>query len=108
MNFDFQQMKPVMQRDMDAVLQHYPTDLDHIRAQFLTGGDAYERKRVLVEFARRTGNTVFVSDYIYSEAREFDETTECYRRTLAMLDRTLAAECDQVVEVTFGMKYLYK
>ena len=62
----------------------------------------------LLEFARRTGNTVFVSDYIYSEARTFDETTECSRRTLAMLDRTLAAECDQVVEVTFGMKYLYK
>ena len=62
----------------------------------------------LLEFARLTGNTVFVSDYIYSEARTFDETTECYRRTLAMLDRTLAAECDQVIEVTFGMKYLYK
>ena len=62
----------------------------------------------LLEFARQTGNTVFVSDYIYSEARDFDETTECYRRTLAMLDRTLAAECDQVIEVTFGMKYLYK
>ena len=62
----------------------------------------------LLKFARQTGNTVFVSDYIYSEARDFDETTECYRRTLAMLDRTLAAECDQVIEVTFGMKYLYK
>lgn len=62
----------------------------------------------LLEFARRTGNTVFVSDYIYSEARTFDETTEVYRKTLAMLDQAMARECDQVVEVTFGMKYLYK
>lgn len=62
----------------------------------------------LLEFAKITGNTVFVSDYIYSEARTFDETTECYRKTLAFLDRTLARECDQVIEVTFGMKYLYK
>ena len=62
----------------------------------------------LLDFARSTGNTVFVSDYIYSEARDFDETTECYRKTLARLDRALAAECDQVIEVTFGMKYLYK
>lgn len=62
----------------------------------------------LLEFARTTGNTVFVSDYIYSEARTFDETTEAYRKTLGMLDRTLAHECDQVIEVTFGMKYLYK
>ena len=62
----------------------------------------------LLEFARRTGNTVFVSDYIYSDARDFEETTETYRKTLAMLDRTLAAECGQVIEVTFGMKYSYK
>lgn len=62
----------------------------------------------LLEFARSTGNTVFVSDYIYSDAQSYEETTECYKRTLAMLDRTLAQVCDQVVEVTFGMKYLYK
>lgn len=62
----------------------------------------------LKEFASRTGNTVFVSDYIYSDARKFDEFTETYRKTLAHLDRTLANVCDQVIEVTFGMKYLYK
>jgi adenosylcobinamide kinase/adenosylcobinamide-phosphate guanylyltransferase len=62
----------------------------------------------LTEFARRTGNTVFVSDYIYSDANQFDEFTETYRKTLAMLDRTLAGCCDQVIEVTYGFKYKYK
>ena len=27
---------------------------------------------------------------------------------LALLDRTLAGLCDQVIEVSFGMKYYYK
>ena len=62
----------------------------------------------LTEFAARTGNTVFVSDYIYSDANKFDEFTETYRKTLALLDRTLAAACDQVIEVTYGFKYTYK
>ena len=62
----------------------------------------------LSEFANRTGNTVFVSDYIYSDGRLFDEYTENYRRGLALIDRTLAALCDQVVEVSYGFKYLYK
>lgn len=62
----------------------------------------------LTQFAKSTGNTVFVSDYIYSDARQFDDFTETYRKSLAMLDRTLAKQCDQVIEVTFGLKYLYK
>ena len=62
----------------------------------------------LTEFARQTGNTVFVSDYLYADGCRFDETTEAYRRGLALLDRTLACLCDQVIEVSFGMKYYYK
>ena len=62
----------------------------------------------LTEFAKRTGNTIFVSDYIYSDANRFDEFTETYRSTLAMLDRTLARVCDQVIEVTYGFTYTYK
>ncbi|NLD10746.1 MAG: adenosylcobinamide kinase/adenosylcobinamide-phosphate guanylyltransferase [Clostridiales bacterium] len=57
----------------------------------------------LADFAARTGNTVFVSDYIYSDAREFDEVTENYRRSLAFCDRELAKVCDQVIEVSFGV-----
>lgn len=62
----------------------------------------------LSEFARETGNTIFVSDYIYSDARIFDRYTEGYRKALAYIDRTLAALCDQAIEVSFGFKYMYK
>ena len=62
----------------------------------------------LTNFAQETGNTVFVSDYIYSDSFAFDDFTEPYRQGLALLDRTLAKLCDQVVEVTYGYKYLYK
>ena len=62
----------------------------------------------LAEFAKRTGNTVFVSDYIYSDARVFDELTENYRRALAFCDRACAAACDQVIEVTFGQFQMRK
>ena len=62
----------------------------------------------LTNFAQETGNTVFVSDYIYSDSFAFDDFTEPYRQGLALLDRTLAKLCEQVVEVTYGFKYLYK
>lgn len=51
MNFDFQQMKPLIQQDMDAVLAAYPTDFEHIRAGIPTGGDAYARKRAILDAA---------------------------------------------------------
>lgn len=61
----------------------------------------------LVDFAKKTGNTVFVSDYIYSDSRVFDSYTESYRKALAMIDRTLAKTCDKVIEVAFGHIYEY-
>lgn len=62
----------------------------------------------LVNFAEKTGNTVFVSDYIYSDSRRFDSYTENYREGLALIDRSLAAVCDSVIEVTYGMTKEYK
>lgn len=62
----------------------------------------------LLDFGNRTGSTVFVSDYIYSDARIFDAYTENYREALAYVDRALAAACDQVVEVAYGHIYYYK
>ena len=73
--------------------------------------DRYAGERVaaeLVSFAESTGNTVFVSDYIYSDARHFDEMTEVYRKALADIDRALAKVCDRVVEVSFGTKTEFK
>lgn len=56
----------------------------------------------LCRFAEKTGNTVFVSDFIYSDAAFYDEATENYRRALAMADRRLASICERVYEVSFG------
>ncbi len=47
-NFNFQQMKPVIQREFDEVFDLYPTDLSMIRNLIPTGGDAYERKRIII------------------------------------------------------------
>lgn len=62
----------------------------------------------LLDFLRATGNCVFVSDYIYSDARHFDDITEAYREGLALCDKALAKACDQVVEVAYGTKTTYK
>lgn len=72
--------------------------------------DAAKRVREdLTEFAAKTGSTVFVSDYIYSDACAYSETVEAYRRGLAAADRALAAACDRVIEINGGnleMRYI--
>ena len=74
---------------------------------FLPGGyDAgagEKTARDLERFCGRVLNAVFVSDYIYSDARRFDEMTENYRRSLALVDRRLAEACDEVYEVICGV-----
>lgn len=62
----------------------------------------------LCEFARRAPRTVFVSDYIYSDAALYDDWTEVYRRGLALIDRALAGACDCVLEVVTGQIICYK
>lgn len=62
----------------------------------------------LKEFAEVTGNTVFISDYIYSDAMKYDELTEAYRKGLAWIDRTLASVCHQVIEVNYGQLFFYQ
>ena len=62
----------------------------------------------LVEFARTVRHAVFVSDYIYSDARRYDQSTEAYRRCLASVDRRLASVCDTVVEVSAGQRIVHK
>lgn len=68
----------------------------------------YRVAEELVEFAEKTGNTVFVSDYIYSDATHYDEYTEAYREQLAHIDKELARVCDRVIEVSHGFKLEYK
>lgn len=62
----------------------------------------------LAEFAGLVRNAVFVSDYIYSDAQRYSESTEMYRRCLASVDRRLAKLCDVVIEVTAGRPVIHK
>ena len=62
----------------------------------------------LVAFAHTVHHAVFVSDYIYSDAQRYSESTEMYRKCLADIDRRLAAVCDTVIEVSAGQPVIHK
>ena len=62
----------------------------------------------LIEFAKTVRHAVFVSDYIYSDAEVFSESTEQYRKCLADIDRRLAKVCDTVIEVSAGQLIIHK
>ena len=62
----------------------------------------------LVTFAQSVGNAVFVSDFIYSDAACYDESTEIYRACLAAIDQRLVAVCDTVVEAAAGNFTVHK
>lgn len=62
----------------------------------------------LIEFAKTVRHAIFVSDYIYSDAQHYSESTEVYRRCLASIDRRLAAVCDTVIEVSAGRPFIHK
>lgn len=62
----------------------------------------------LVRFAGQVKDVVFVSDDIYSDAALYDETTELFRRQLAMIDRALAQVCDTVIEFSAGIPIIRK
>lgn len=65
-------------------------------------------KADVLEFAAKTGNTVFVSDYIYGDADIYSETVEDYRRALASIDRALAEVCEEVIEIAYGTEERWK
>ena len=62
----------------------------------------------LVMFAKMVRHAVFVSDYIFSDAQRYSESTEMYRKCLADIDRKLAAVCDVVLEVSAGQVTVHK
>ena len=62
----------------------------------------------LTAFVRRVRHAVVVSDYICSDAADYDDVTETFRRGLASIDRALAAACDTVVEVAAGIPTVHK
>ena len=62
----------------------------------------------LITFAHSVSNLVIVSDYIYSDATRYDESTEQYRKCLAKIDRRLAAISDTVIEANTGNFTVHK
>ena len=62
----------------------------------------------LAWFAANVRHGVFVSDYIYSDAERYTESTQAYRKCLADADRKLAKCCDVVIEVTAGIPIIHK
>lgn len=62
----------------------------------------------LIAFAKTVRHAVIVSDYIYSDAERYSESTEMYRNCLAGIDRALAQVCDTVVEVSAGAYIVHK
>ena len=64
--------------------------------------------RDITQLMDRSGDMVIVSDYIYSDAVDYDELTESFRRGLAYIDRRLAAECDAVMEACCGQIIIHK
>ena len=94
----FTDIMALMQNAMFPVEKNYEMDLD--AAKHCTDR--------LVEFAGRVRHAVFVSDYIYSDAQRYSESTEAYRKALADADRRLAAICDTVVEVSAGQHFVHK
>lgn len=53
-------------------------------------------------------DVIFVSDYIFSDAERYDGLTECFRRSLAAVDRALAHRCDVVAELCGGNITVHK
>ena len=62
----------------------------------------------LITFAKTVRHAVIVSDYIYSDAERYSESTEMYRKCLADIDRQLAQVCDTVIEVSAGQVIIHK
>lgn len=64
--------------------------------------------RDLTAFAGQVRGAVFVSDAIGADADGYDPVTEIYRRSLARVERVLAAVCDTVAELSVGVPVIYK
>ena len=71
--------------------------------------DAYERVVAgLSKVLDQIPNIVIVSDYIYSDAVQYDPFTENYRKSLAALDRLVAMRCDTVLEAAYTQIITHK
>lgn len=62
----------------------------------------------LCDLMSKVKGFVAVADTIYSDAISYDELTQLYRRGLALIDKSLAKNCDTVIEICGGTLYYHK
>lgn len=80
MKFDFQAMKPTIQREFDEILDHYPTDMRRVVARVPEGGDAYARKRALWSAAAEECPVHVFAHYPFACEIDVGELREnCYK-----------------------------
>ena len=77
MNFQFQQMKPVIQQDFDEILCHYPTDLHEIDEIIAAAGSVWERKLAVIETAARVCDVHLFAHYPFAFELDFGERRDC-------------------------------
>ncbi len=79
MKFDFQSMKPILQKDFDDVLASYPTDMSKLRSRIPVGGDAYLRKQAILEAAAELCPVRLFRHYPFAFEADMGEVREvCY------------------------------
>lgn len=79
MNFNFQQMKPLIQKEFDDILDLYPTDLNDIREKVPYGGDVYTRKRAIYEAAAEMCPVRLFPHYPFAFEADMGESRQvCY------------------------------
>lgn len=88
----------LLQNAMFPVEKNYELDLDA----------AQRCADELIAFVGKVKHAIIVSDYIYSDAGRYSESTEIYRKCLAAIDRRLAAVSDTVVEISAGNYVVHK
>ena len=62
----------------------------------------------IITLSRKSANFVCVADEIFRDGNVYDETTEAYRRGLALILRGLAADFDTAAEVSLRIPKVYK
>ena len=97
---------------LDSVTALLANEMFASREPYTDGGlDSDAPVRVadqLLQFLEETKDAVLVSDYIYGGGARYDEWTLAYMEGLAYIDKTVAAACDQVIEVAAGQIMEYK
>ena len=72
------------------------------------GGGITAVKAGIQALKDRCRNLTVVTNEIFSDGERYDEATDLYLRTLAVLNRELAREADLVVEIVCGLPNVLK